>query len=118
MKKWKQMLTVMLALVMTLSMAACGNQNAEETTKAAENTATQTSAAETDASTGQTEAATEVEKEWFGTEDGKTITLRFWGGVQPEYGYDDMVTNFNAEYADKGLQIEYVRYVNNTDGNL
>ena len=58
------------------------------------------------------------EKEWFGTEDGKTITLRFWGGVQPEYGYDDVVANFNEEYKDKGVQVEYVRYVNDTSGNI
>lgn len=42
-------------------------------------------------------------KEWYGTEDGKTITLHFWGGVQPEYGYDDLCANFNEEYKDKGL---------------
>ena len=55
---------------------------------------------------------------WFGTDDGQTVTLRFWCGIQPEYGYQQMVDNFNAEYADKGVQVEYNRYVNNSDGNL
>lgn len=46
------------------------------------------------------------------------ITLRLWGGVQPEYGYADIVTNFNEEFKDKGIQLEYVRYVNDANGNL
>lgn len=46
------------------------------------------------------------------------ITLRLWGGVQPEYGYADIVENFNKEFKDKGLQLEYVRYVNDANGNL
>lgn len=46
------------------------------------------------------------------------ITLRLWGGVQPEYGYDTLAQNFNEEFADKGVQLEYVRYVNDSDGNL
>ena len=39
----------------------------------------------------------------------ETITLRLWGGVQPEYGYAALVDNFNAEFKDKGIQLEYVR---------
>lgn len=46
------------------------------------------------------------------------ITLRLWGGVQPEYGYAELVENFNQEFKDKGIQMEYVRYVNDADGNL
>lgn len=46
------------------------------------------------------------------------ITLRFWGGVQPEYGYDAVQDTFNEQFKDKGIQVEYVRYVNNDDGNL
>lgn len=46
------------------------------------------------------------------------ITLRLWGGVQPEYGYDAMTKKFNEEFKDKGIQMEYVRYVNDSNGNL
>ena len=46
------------------------------------------------------------------------VVLHFWGGVQPEYGYDALVENFNELNKDKGIQIEYTRYVNNADGNL
>ncbi len=55
--------------------------------------------------------------DWFGTDDGKTVTLNFWCGVQPEYGYQQMVDDFNAEYADKGVQIAFNKYSNDTDGN-
>lgn len=46
------------------------------------------------------------------------IHLRLWGGVQPEYGYASVVENFNEEFKDKGIEIEYVRYVNDGNGNL
>jgi len=70
-------------------------------------------------SQGQTTAAVDYANDpnWFGTDDGKTVTLNFWCGIQPEYGYQQLVDNFNAEYADKGVQVAYNRYSNNTDGN-
>ena len=46
------------------------------------------------------------------------VTLRVWAGIQPEYGYDTLIENFNAAFKDKGIQAEYTRYVNNADGNL
>ncbi|MDL2318116.1 extracellular solute-binding protein [Eubacteriales bacterium OttesenSCG-928-A19] len=46
------------------------------------------------------------------------ITLRLWGGIQPEYGYDTLAENFNEEFKDQGIELEYVRYVNDADGNL
>lgn len=48
----------------------------------------------------------------------KPVTLRVWAGIQPEYGYDEMIKNFNEQFKDQGIQAEYVRYVNNGDGNL
>jgi multiple sugar transport system substrate-binding protein len=53
-----------------------------------------------------------------GTPAKAPITLRLWGGIQPEYGYDAVVANFNKEFRDKGVQLEYVRYVNDNNGNL
>ena len=84
----KRVISLILALVMLLSLAACAGNNASEPTDAVENT------------------------------PKETITLQLWGGVQGEYGYDQMVENFNKEFADKGIQIEYTRYVNDDDGNL
>ena len=46
------------------------------------------------------------------------VTLKLWAGVQPEYGYDQVEASFNEQFKEKGIQVEYVRYVNNTDGNL
>ena len=107
----KKALAMSLALIMMIGcLAGCGN-NAGETTIEAE--VSKTEAANTTTADGSDEAT-----EWFGTEDGKTVTLRFWGGVQPEYGYDTLCANFNEEYKDKGVQVEYVRYVNNAEGNL
>lgn len=48
----------------------------------------------------------------------ETVTIRFWGGIQPEMGPDRVVENFNAAFADKGIQVEYERYVNDDQGNL
>lgn len=105
-----------MALVMTSAMvmgtlAGCGASTDTTDTTQSQSENNSTAAAAT------TETASE-EKEWYGTEDGKTVTLQFWGGIQPEYGYDEIVENFNKEYADKGVQVEYNRYVNNSDGNL
>ena len=112
----KKALAMVLAAAMLMGcLTGCGNK-AEETqaeTKATEAVKTTEAAGGNDT----TEAAAE-EKEWFGTEDGKTVTIKFWGGIQPEYGYDVMVENFNEEYKDKGVQVEYTRFVNSTEGNL
>ncbi len=54
---------------------------------------------------------------WFGTDAGKTVTLNFYCGIQPEYGYQQMVDDFNEKYADRGVQVTYNKYSNDTDGN-
>lgn len=53
-----------------------------------------------------------------GTLAEEPIVLRFWGALQPEYGYAEIEKNFNEQFKDKGVQVEYVRYVNNADGNM
>lgn len=111
----KKALAMILTLVMLMGcFTGCGN-NSEETTAAQTEAKTEAQAQATEAVNDTTEAETEA---WLGTEDGKSITLHFWGGVQPEYGYDELVANFNEEYKDRGLQVEYTRYVNDTEGNL
>lgn len=54
----------------------------------------------------------------FGLAAEETITLRFWGALQPEYGYDQIEKDFNEQFKDQGIQVEYVRYVNDVDGNM
>ena len=100
----KKTLAMLLALVMVLGLYAGCNKTPDPT------------AAPTQAATdAPTQAATDAPTEAAPKE---TITLQMWGGVQGEYGYDKMVENFNKEFADKGIQIEYTRYVNDDDGNL
>lgn len=53
------------------------------------------------------------------TEAPKTadpIKLTMWGGVPPESGPQAVVDAWNAEHPD--VQVEYVRFVNDDDGNL
>ena len=46
------------------------------------------------------------------------IVLKLWGGVPAEYGPEQTVEAFNEAYKDKGIQAEYVRFVNDATGNL
>lgn len=46
------------------------------------------------------------------------VTLRFWGGVPAESGPQASVDLFNELYKDKGIQVEYERFVNDDTGNL
>ena len=102
----KRILAALLAVAMlACALAACATTDTPSTT------APSTSGSNTADTTKATEpAATEKPKE--------TVTLKFWGGIQPEYGYQEMCDNFNKEYADKGIQVEYTRYVNDDNGNL
>lgn len=100
-----------LVLAMSASiLSGCGSS--EKTSES------MTTREETAASSETADLKEDENKIWFGTDDGETITLHFWGGVQPEYGYDEMVKNFNDEYRDKGIQVEYHRYVSDSTGNL
>lgn len=101
----KKLIALLLVAAMALSLlAACGPTPPATTTGKTPTT-----------TTGK---APETTKAPDATKPKETITLQMWGGVQGEYGYDVMVENFNKEFADKGIQIEYTRYVNDDDGNL
>lgn len=101
--KSKKLIALILSMLMLLSLlAGCGGKDSGSQ----------------DAAPVDPDRDYANDPNWFGTDDGQPVTLRFWCGIQPEYGYQQMVDNFNAEYADKGVQVEYNRYVNNADGNL
>ena len=53
-----------------------------------------------------------------GSGSGQIFTVKVWGGVPPEYGPQAAVEAFNAEFRDRGIQAEYNRFVNDTNGNL
>lgn len=48
----------------------------------------------------------------------ETVTLRVWGGVPPEAGPQASCDLFNKQFKDKGIQVEYERFVNDDTGNL
>ncbi|MGG3281316.1 ABC transporter substrate-binding protein [Paenibacillus solani] len=68
---------------------------------------------------GKTTATT---SEGQGTDNSKApssdgpVKLTMWGGVPPEAGPQKVIDTWNAEHPD--IQVEYVRYVNDDDGNL
>lgn len=108
----KRTIALLLSLIMIVScFAACG-QSEEKPAETPVVEATNAPVADSG------DATEEVKGEWYGNADGTPITLKIWGGIQPEYGYTDAIANFNEEFASKGIQAEYVRYVNDTDGNL
>ena len=64
-------------------------------------------------------ADTGASGETAGTEGGgETITLHMWGGVPAESGPQAACDAFNEAYKDKGIQIEYERFVNDDTGNV
>lgn len=99
----KKTAAILLTMSMIAGLAGCAKQeqpkSQEQTQGQTQNSANTTAAAEKTASS-------------------EPVTLKLWAGIQPEYGYDEMVKNFNEEFADKGIQLEYTRYVNDGDGNL
>ena len=44
------------------------------------------------------------------------VKLKMWGGVPPEAGPQEVVDAWNKEHSD--IQVEYVRFVNDDEGNL
>jgi len=46
----------------------------------------------------------------------ETVHLKLWGGVPAEAGPQEVIDNWNREHPN--IQVEYVRYVNDDDGNL
>ena len=97
-----------IALVLTMAMlgsclAGCG-QNADDNGAASDQKDSTTVAQSTETAQG-TEAG---EKEWFGTDDGKTVTIRLWGGVQPEYGYDEVTATLVSGRPAKLLSISAI----------
>ncbi|AEY67234.1 extracellular solute-binding protein [Clostridium sp. BNL1100] len=91
-KKW----TIFIAASMLITMlAGCGGNSGESS---------QTSGVD---SAGKTTAQSD-----------KPVVLKFWGGVPAEYGPQLTVDAFNKEYKDKGIQAEYIRFVNDDTGNM
>lgn len=50
------------------------------------------------------------------TASGDVVKLKMWGGVPPESGPQEVVDAWNKDHPD--IQVEYVRFVNDDEGNL
>lgn len=84
----KKLLCALLAVVLCLSLVGCGDKP--------------------DAASGG----------GAGNGNKETVTLKVWGGVPPEAGPQNSIDLFNETFKDKGIQAEYVYYVNDDNGNL
>ncbi len=103
-------IALLLTLGMVMSMAAgCGPVPTESAAAGAQGTEAAGSAA------GTTAADTGKAK---GSGKSDTVTLHLWMGIPPEAGPQAVVDAFNEAYKDKGIQVEYERYVNDDQGNL
>lgn len=95
-KTMKKIIALLLAVVMCLSVfAGCGGKTEEPANPA-------------EAAKPEAPAAKQQD----------VITLRWWAGIPAENGPANVVAAFNEQFKDKGIQVEYERYVNDTEGNL
>lgn len=102
----KKLFSLILVVILVISMTACSSKD----TKTNE---TKTEEAETTGDDASNEDSSEA-----ASEPKETVTLRMWGGVPAENGPQAVCDNFNELYKDKGIQVEYERFVNDSDGNL
>lgn len=104
------------AALMTSVLAGCGNSGQDSTDSAN----SEQSGAGTEEKAAATQENTEKEADSADKSagSGEMVTLRMWGGVPPESGPQKACDDFNALYADKGIQVEYERFVNDDTGNL
>lgn len=103
MKKWKRFGAFAMASLMALMTAGC--QSGRKTESSASSAANSADTADSAAETSK-------------PGNGETVALRMWGGVPAESGPQAVCDNFNRLYKDKGIQVEYERFVNDDTGNL
>ena len=103
MKKW---VSALIACSMAVATVGCSSTNTVQPGGEVANKQTETK----DSSSTQTSSQPTTSKE--------TVTLRVWGGVPEEAGPQASVDLFNEQFKDKGIQAEYIRFVNDDTGNL
>ena len=64
------------------------------------------------------DASGETEQSGDTAKTGDVVTIRMWGGVPAESGPQAACDAFNEAYKDKGIQVEYERFVNDDTGNV
>ncbi|MBQ8813263.1 MAG: extracellular solute-binding protein [Lachnospiraceae bacterium] len=115
-KKLRQLLALLLALTMVMSLAAC--QPAEKPTEASKKTDAPEPDDKTEAPADETEAPKEYELgSWALVDDpaSKTGTVRFWSNLTLKQGMQGILDAFNEAYPN--ITVEFTSYSNNADGN-
>ena len=98
--KKKSLVLGMASLVLASGViAGCGSNNGNKNVEAS-------SSSSPSSSSGASAPA----------KSGDVVKLKMWGGVPPESGPQAVVDNWNKEHPE--IQVEYVRYVNDDEGNL
>ena len=64
------------------------------------------------------DASGETAQSGDSAKSGDVVTIRMWGGVPAESGPQAACDAFNEAYKDKGIQVEYERFVNDDTGNV
>ncbi|MCL2034818.1 MAG: sugar ABC transporter substrate-binding protein [Oscillospiraceae bacterium] len=98
----KQFLSFLVTVILIGSIfSGCGTGSDTPNSPAAENQESSSTEAETPIASSM-----------------EPIILRMWGGVPPESGPQATIDLFNETFADRGIQAEYERFVNDDTGNL
>lgn len=115
----KKLLALLLALVMILSMAACGTSEPDPTdppkdTAPGENP-TETQGSQESGDEGQEEAS--LNTSWIFAEDPASVTgtVNFYIPFKGSQGMDAMIAEFNETYPN--VEVVLNTYNNNSDGN-
>lgn len=108
----KRIITLILALTMLLSLAACGASNSTETVAAP----AVTEKPEAPAAVETTQAAATGEPKLINDDTSLSGTVRFWVPFKGNQGMDDLIAEFNESYPN--ITVELTPYSNNSDGNM
>lgn len=98
MKNGKKFLCALLSILLVASLfTGCSQQGSQS---------------ESPASQGGSQTASETDP------NKEPVVLKLWGGVPEERGPADVCAKFNEEFKDKGISVQYERFVNDESGNL
>ena len=116
--KLKRVMALVLAAVMVLSMAACGDKDKENNVGGKNDTNNPGNEDTKDPNDTKDPDKEGDITSWIIQDDHDTLTgtVRFWIPFKGTQGMDDMIADFNKVYPN--VKVELNTYSNNTDGNV